>query len=286
MEEKYIDPKETKRRKWLYSLLHILVLLLSIFLVVTISIDTFHNIKFWKQPEFMRVQFWICIFFLFDFFIEFFLAEKKWRYLYTHILFFIVSIPYLAIFNYFGWKFSPQITYLIQYIPLVRGGYAMAIVVGWFSYNRATGLFFTYLFTLLATVFFASLVFFLFERNVNNLVVDYYSALWWAFMDVTTVGSNIEAVTPIGRILSVVLAALGMMMFPIFTVYVTNIIQRHNQIGSEGEGDFVNNPSNTGEETLKEIYQDKDNKAAAAQNAAEAPTGTSAKTDTTAGAAT
>ena len=268
MDEKYIDPKDTKRRKWLYSLLHIIVLLLSIFLVVTISIDTFHNVKFWKQPEFMRVQFWICIFFMLDFFVEFFLAEKKWRYLATHIVFFIVSIPYLAIFQYFEWKFSPQITYIVQYIPLVRGGYALAIVVGWFSYNRATGLFFTYIFTLLATVFFASLVFFLFERNVNNLVVDYYSALWWAFMDVTTVGSNIEAVTPIGRILSVVLAALGMMMFPIFTVYITNIIQRHNQIGSEGEGDFVNNPSNTGEETLKEIYKEKDEKNASEQKAA------------------
>lgn len=243
----------TKKRKWLYSLLHIIVLLLSIFLVVTISIDTFHNVAFWKQPRFMKVQFWICIFFLLDFFVEFFLAEKKWRYLWTHIFFFIVSIPYLAIFHYFGWHFSPQVQYMVQYIPLVRGGYAMAIVIGWFTYNRATGLFFTYIFTLLATVFFASLVFFLFEHNVNNLVVDYYSALWWAFMDVTTVGSNIEAVTPIGRVLSVVLAALGMMMFPIFTVYITNIIQSHNQIGSEGEGDFLNNPQNTGQEELKEI---------------------------------
>lgn len=243
----------TKKRKWLYSLLHIIVLLLSIFLVVTISIDTFHNVAFWKQPRFMKVQFWICIFFLLDFFVEFFLAEKKWRYLWTHIFFFIVSIPYLAIFHYFGWHFSPQVQYMVQYIPLVRGGYAMAIVIGWFTYNRATGLFFTYIFTLLATVFFASLVFFLFEHNVNNLVVDYYSALWWAFMDVTTVGSNIEAVTSIGRVLSVVLAALGMMMFPIFTVYITNIIQSHNQIGSEGEGDFLNNPQNTGQEELKEI---------------------------------
>ena len=252
-----ISPQDTKRRKWLYSLLHIFVLLLSIFLVVTISIDTFHNVKFWKQPEFMRVQFWICIFFLLDFFVELFLAEKKWRYIVTHIFFFIVSIPYLAIFHYFGWKFDPQITYLIQYIPLVRGGYAMAIVVGWFTYNRATGLFFTYIFTLLATVFFASLVFFLFERNVNTLVVDYTSALWWAFMDVTTVGSNIVAVTPVGRVLSVALAAMGMMMFPIFTVYITNIIQRHNQIGSEGAGDFVNNPSNTGKEELQEIENSK-----------------------------
>lgn len=260
----------TKKRKWLYSLLHIIVLLLSIFLVVTISIDTFHNVAFWKQPRFMKVQFWICIFFLLDFFVEFFLAEKKWRYLWTHIFFFIVSIPYLAIFHYFGWHFSPQVQYMVQYIPLVRGGYAMAIVIGWFTYNRATGLFFTYIFTLLATVFFASLVFFLFEHNVNNLVVDYYSALWWAFMDVTTVGSNIEAVTPIGRVLSVVLAALGMMMFPIFTVYITNIIQSHNQIGSEGEGDFLNNPQNTGQEELKEI-ESKDEEVASKATSAPAP---------------
>lgn len=247
------SPFTTKRRKWLYSLLHIFVLLLSMFLVITISIDTFHNIAFWKQPRFMKVQFWICIFFLLDFFLEFILAEKKWHYLLTHFLFFLVSIPYLAIFHYFEWKFSPQVTYLIQYIPLLRGGYALAIVVGWFSYNRATGLFFTYLFTLVATVYFASLVFFMFEHHVNALVVDYQSALWWATMDVTTVGSNIEAVTPVGRVLSVCLAALGMMMFPIFTVYITNIIQQHNKIGSEGAGDFVNNPQNMDEADLKEI---------------------------------
>lgn len=276
-----IKPLDTKKRKWLYSLMHIIVLLLSIFLVVTISIDTFHNVAFWKQPAFMRTQFWICIFFLLDFFVEWILAEKKWRYLWTHIFFFIVSVPYLAIFHYFGWHFNAQVTYLIQYIPLVRGGYALAIVVGWFTYNRATGLFFTYIFTLLATVFFASLVFFLFEHNVNNLVVDYTSALWWAFMDVTTVGSNIVAVTPVGRVLSVVLAALGMMMFPIFTVYITNIIQRHNQIGSEGEGDFLNNPDNTGQQELHEIEHAgktaTSTSAQAAQSAQQTPSAPSAQ---------
>ena len=48
-------------------------------------------------------------------------------------------------------------------------------------------------------------------------------------MDVTTVGSNIIAVTPTGRVLSVLLAALGMMMFPIFTVYVTSLVERRNK---------------------------------------------------------
>ncbi len=55
-------------------------------------------------------------------------------------------------------------------------------------------------------------------------------------MDVTTVGSNIEAVTGVGRVLSVLLAALGMMMFPIFTVYVTNLItQRNKEAGTHND---------------------------------------------------
>ena len=118
-------------------------------------------------------------------------------------------------------------------MPLIRGGYAMAIVVGWFTSNRATGLFFSYIITLISTVYFASLTFYLFEHGVNPLVHKYKDALWWAAMDVTTVGSNIVAVTGVGRVLSVLLAALGMMMFPIFTVYVTNLLTKRNQSAEE-----------------------------------------------------
>ena len=118
---------------------------------------------------------------------------------------------------------------MLRFVPLVRGGYAMAIVVGWLTYNKASSLFVSYLTMLLATVYFASLAFFVLEHKVNPLVVGYGDALWWAFMDVTTVGSNIIAVTVTGRVLSVLLAALGMMMFPIFTVYMTSLIQKKNK---------------------------------------------------------
>ena len=128
-----------------------------------------------------------------------------------------------------GWTFSPETTYMLRFIPLVRGGYALAIVVGWLTYNRASGLFVSYLTMLLATVYFASLMFYVVENKVNPNVSNYGDSLWWAFMDVTTIGSNVIAVTPIGRVLSVVLAALGMMMFPIFTVYITSIIERRNK---------------------------------------------------------
>lgn len=71
----------------------------------------------------------------------------------------------------------------------------------------------------------------IFQKSISiyPLVANYGDALWWAFMDVTTVGSNISAITVTGRVLSVVLAALGMMMFPIFTVYVTSLVQKSNE---------------------------------------------------------
>ena len=217
------------RKKGILMILHIVILALSVLLIVLISLDTFNGINFYNQPKFEKWQFWICIVFLADFFIELFLSSRKWHYIATHFLFLIVSIPYQAIIYKFGWHLSEQLSYIIRYMPLVRGGYAMAIVVGWFTSNKVTGLFFSYIITLLSTVYFASLTFFLFEHGVNKAVTSYDDALWWSAMNVTTVGCNIVAVTPVGRVLTVLLAALGMMMFPIFTVYVTNIITKRNE---------------------------------------------------------
>lgn len=219
------------QKKGVYACLHLIILALSVFLVICISIDSYRNEAFYKVPQFMKIQLWICVIFLADFFIEFFLSPNKKNYIATRFIFFLVSIPYNAIISHYGWEFSPMLTYCIRYIPLIRGGYAMSIVVSWFTYNRATGLFISYLMTLLFTIYFSSLAFFLFERGVNPGVKNYGDAVWWAFMDATTVGSNIVAVTTIGKVLSVLLAAIGMMMFPIFTVYVTNILTKHNQEG-------------------------------------------------------
>lgn len=217
------------RKKGIFMILHVIILVLSIALIALISIDTFNGINFYDQPQFEKWQFWICIVFVADFFIELILSDRKWHYLLTHFIFLLVSIPYQAIIYKFGWIISLQLSYIIRYMPLIRAGYAMAIVVGWFTSNKVTGLFFSYIITLISTVYFASLIFFLFEKGINTEVKTYQDALWWAAMDVTTVGSNIVAVTPVGRVLSVLLAALGMMMFPIFTVYVTNLIRSRNE---------------------------------------------------------
>lgn len=217
------------RQRGMAIILHVIILILSIVLIVMISIDTFHNIAFNAQPQFQHWQFLICMIFIGIFFIELLFAEHRWKFFVHNVFFLLVSIPYQMIIYHYGIHLSEEANYLIRYIPLIRGGYALALVVGWFTSNKATSLFFSYLITLFSLVYFASLTFYLFEYKVNPLVTRYTDALWWATMDVTTVGCNIVAVTGVGRALSVLLAACGMMMFPIFTVYVTNLMTQRNK---------------------------------------------------------
>ena len=208
--------------------MHIIILIVSLFLIISISIDTFNNVPFQSEKTYLKTQLWICIFFLFDFFFELAMSDNKWRYLSTHMVFFIISIPYLNIIDHYHIQLSSSTEYFIRFIPLVRGGYALAIIVGRFTKSKITSLFFSYLTMLMATVYFSSLLFFTLEHKINPGVNDYFDALWWAGMNMTTVGSNIYAITDIGRLVSFILAALGMMMFPIFTVYITSIVQKVN----------------------------------------------------------
>lgn len=109
------------REKGIYGILHVIILILSLFLVISISVDTFKGIPFYEQSVYMKVQLWICALFLADFVLEWFLAEKKGHYVATHFIFLLVAIPYQNIIAYMGWTFSPEITYMLRFIPLVRG---------------------------------------------------------------------------------------------------------------------------------------------------------------------
>ena len=222
----------TKPSKWkedVCDILHILIILLSLVLVVSISADTFDNLSFLTEGVYLKIQLWICIFFLCDFFFELFISDNKVEYFKKHFIFLIISIPYLNITTHFHLSTAPELSYLLRFMPLIRGGYAMALVVSWFTTNKVSSMLFSYIIFLLTTVYLASLFFFVLENHVNPQVNDYGDSLWWAFMNVTTVGANIYAVTPIGKVLTILLAGLGMMLFPVFTVYLTNLIQMANK---------------------------------------------------------
>lgn len=203
--------------------MRIAVFVLSAMLIVYISYDTFTGRDFLENRRYMQFQFWVCIFFIFDFFYELAFAPDKRRYFRTRWLFLLFSVPYLSIITQFSIPLDSSELYWLRFVPLGRATMALAIVVGYISQKRITSILASYVLILIAFVYFGSIIFFNAERGVNTQVTDYWSALWWACMDATTLGCDIQPVTAVGKVISAVLACMGILVFPLFTVYVTSL---------------------------------------------------------------
>ena len=117
------------RKKGVYGVLHIIILLLSLFLVISISIDTFKNIPFTRKLLIRRFNYGsVCFFFSILF----------WNFSYRKINYVICERTLFSclqrsltknIIEYYHIITSPELSYFLRFVPLVRGGYALAIVV-------------------------------------------------------------------------------------------------------------------------------------------------------------
>lgn len=211
---------------------HAVVLVLSVLLIVYISYDTFQQIPLLGNHHYMVFQFWVCVIFLADFFIELVLSKDKKAYLKHRWFFFLVSLPYLNIINHSNIVVPQDIIYYLRYVPLIRGAYSMSMVMGYISRNRAVSLMAQYVAILAASVYILALIFYYQEFGVNPDVQNFWDALYWATMNMTTVGCYFPAVTPPGKVISVILPILGMLMLPLFTVYVTDRVRHFS--GNKG----------------------------------------------------
>lgn len=209
--------------------IHTIVLILSVLLIVYISYDTFTSRDFLANQNYMTFQLLVCMVFILSFFVELIFSDNKWRYVGHRFLFLLISVPYLNIVTHYNIPFSPEAMYFMRFIPMARGALALSIVFGYFSKNAITSLFMSYIIIMLMIVYFCSLIFFQFEQAVNPQVDTYWTSLWWAAMNMSTVGCYINPVTDTGRVLAVVLPISGMIIFPLFTVYLTDYVKRHGR---------------------------------------------------------
>ena len=228
-------PKK-KHRNYLLGFMNFVVLVLSVLLIVWISIDTFKRVNFLENHAYMTFQFWVCIVFIIDFFVELGYAPDKWKFVRRRFVFLILSIPYLNIINQMDIKLSADALYFVRFIPLARGALALSIVISYLSSNAVTSLFMSYMAIMILVGYFCSLIFYQREAGVNPEVNSYWTALWWSAMNMSTVGCNISPVTVSGKIVAVVLPVDGMIIFPLFTVYLTDFVTR--QVKKAKSGDY------------------------------------------------
>lgn len=215
-----------KYRQLILGSTNFIVLVLSVMLIIWISIDTFKRVDFLDNHAYMTFQFWVCMVFVIDFFVELHYTDDKWRFFRHRLIFLLLSIPYLNIITEANIHVSHEALYYVRLIPLARGALALAIVISYLSSNAVTSLFMSYLSIMLLVGYFCSLIFFEREAGVNPEVKTYWDALWWSAMNMSTVGCNINPVTGAGKIVGVILPVSGMIIFPLFTVYLTNYVTR------------------------------------------------------------
>ncbi len=213
-----------KGAKILINTMHMLVIVASCILIVWITRQTLQNLSFLVDHTYLRFQFWVCILFLLDIIIEWIFAPKKLKYICGHIIFLLISIPYLNIIDHFNIHLSGETMYLLRFVPMIRAGYVLALVSGALAQNKWISMFWVYMIWVLASIYIGALMFFVEEHYINPQVDTFWTAIWWAALDMTTVGSNISAMTATGKVIAVVLSGEGLMLFPVFTVYVTNAV--------------------------------------------------------------
>lgn len=214
-------------RKYIFRGLHTGILVLSVALIVFISYEIFNDVAFLNDRTYMTFQLCVCIFFMLDYFLSIWMSDNPHRYAWRNIGFFLISIPYLNIIDMVGWDPGPEVLYYIRFIPLIRGAWAMAIVVSYVSTNRIVGIFASYLSIMLLVLYFASILFFSREQPINPGVPTYWSSLWWCSLEMTTIGAPVNPFTPTGKVLAAILAGMGMIMFPLFTVYLTQLLRKY-----------------------------------------------------------
>ena len=211
------------------GLLEPLKVLGGIVLLVALSWEIIAGDHLRFSRTYLSIQLIVCILFLYDFFVRWSTSRHKGRFFLTHLPFFLISIPYLNIIDWCDIALSRDWAMLIGIMPLLRAFVAMGIIVKWLVSGRFRRFFAAYLFTVVVFTYISALVFYDYEVLVNPKLHGFGNALWWAWMNVTTVGAEIFPVTAIGKVVCILLPSLGMMFFPIFTTYVLDKYTHKNE---------------------------------------------------------
>ena len=224
MPDKFLTLAAANWRQWLAKSLHLAVIAGAVALVCMISYDIFNDISYYIDPRYLNVQFWICMLFIADILVDMMLSPRRLRYLMSHCFFLLICIPYINIIDYWQLSVPDYWQFVLRVLPMVRAAFVVSTVTGSLGRDRIRDMFVCYIILLIGVVYFSSLMFYVEEYQVNPDVPDYWSALWWALMTMTSTGCYIPEMTVVGRVLSVVLSAGGLILFPVFTVYIADAV--------------------------------------------------------------
>ncbi len=207
-------------------------------ILLSLSLDIVHRRTYLLSDTMEHLQFVVCIVFVLDYLLRTLAAVNPQRYFWRNILVLLVSIPWLNFMHWGGVELDKGMYIFLKALPLVRGMLGIYTLIRLASPSRVSAIMWSYVAIIVLLTYLAALVFYSYEQGLNPRLEGFGEALWWSGLNVTTVGAPIFAVTPMGKVLTVILPGLGMVLFPLLTVYVTHIVESNlnKRGGTESDG--------------------------------------------------
>ena len=200
----------------------------AVVILLSLSLDIVHRHTYLLSDAMVHLQFVVCLVFVIDYLVRSLATPAPQRYFWRNIVVLLVSIPWLNFMYWGGVELGKGMYIFLKALPLVRSMLGIYTLIRLASPSRVSAIMWSYIAIIVLLTYLAALVFYSYEQGLNPHVTGFGEALWWSGLNVTTVGANIFAVTPMGKILTVILPGLGMVLFPLLTVYVTHIVENDN----------------------------------------------------------
>jgi len=197
--------------------LNIFIVVLSIYVLVALVIDTFFHLN----PELSRllalIDDFICVVFLIDFCIRFYRAESKLEFMKWGWIDLLSSIPTLEYFR------VGRALRLFRILRILRAFRSLRDFASHVFRHRVQGAFSSVAILAVLMVIFSSIAILQVETSPESNIKTAGDALWWSYVTITTVGYGDKyPVTAEGRVIAAVLMTVGAGLVGTFTGFAAS----------------------------------------------------------------
>jgi voltage-gated potassium channel len=206
------------------NLFNILILILSIYVLISLLISTFITLDTELSALLSYIDNFICIIFLIDFFVRFKNADNKLIFMKWGWIDLVASIPAIDFLR------AGRILRLIRLVRVFRALKSTKLIYEHINKNKKQSALTSVSLISFLMILFASISILQFEKNINSNIKTAEDAIWWSYVTITTVGYGDKfPVTTEGRIIGAILMTTGVGIFGTFTALISSwFIQSKN----------------------------------------------------------
>lgn len=206
------------------SVFDILILILSVYVLLTLIIDSFFQLSPELTKLLLFIDNFICFIFLIDFTYRFIKAPSKLKFMKWGWIDLISSIPTFDVLRY------GRLVRIFRILRVLRAFRSIKIISQHIFKNRTKGTFATATLTAVLMIIFGSIAILQFEQDPSSNIKTAEDSLWWAFVTITTVGYGDKfPVTTEGRIIASFLMVTGVGLFGTFTGFIASWFMGNGQ---------------------------------------------------------